>query len=539
LDLTAIVTTTIQNYVASVEFSILSTANKRIRIVFEPSQLGQREDSVFDFSVMALTKPFAPTEAELHDKVSLLQRQLKETEEALEQLKNQTGSNGINLTTGRNESDDDTVGMGGLRSSAVSTSIHPPVGHRGYLFKWQDRSIGWGGTKWALRFVSLEQGKISYFRSHNDSEPRYVLGLRGCAVRDDGLKQNSKHTPKGGKHVSPSKDEVGAYFHVFSIYQRDFASDDSSSPDEATCEVVPLLRFSTPSLPEKMQWISLISESCAYCDTDAFLQAEEATIAEKEKRKEQQINMAKAMPQAARGTLPPLYFAPASPVSRHKRAPSGSRLPQSLYQTASGNIDAEKVDARSTKGYPQSKPMHRSTAPSYLSSEAPMQNYRGLFNLGIIVLVVSNARLLLDTLKTHGSVFDNVPDLPGFAVSHDRWGEYPIVSGFALMQIFIITAFCIEKLLSNRTMPNGLGMFLHHINAHGCLLVMVHMVWNFIDNPFFGALVLFYGVITWMKLLSYFLANEDYRTSPEDTHQATLALVQDLEPDGIDMEYPK
>lgn len=498
-----------------------------------------RLESVFGVSVMALTKLFVPNEAELNDKVALLQRQLKETKEALEQLKKQSGSNCINLTTETKESDDDTVGMGGLPFSTTSTSFHPPVGHRGYLFKWQDRSIGWGGSKWALRFVSLEQGKMSYFRSHNDSEPRYVLGLRGCAVRDDGLKRNSKHTPKGGKHVSPSNDEVGAYFHVFSIYQRDFASDDSSSPDEATYEIVPLLRFSTPSLAEKMQWISLISQSCAYCDTDDFLEAEKATTAEKEKRKEQQITMAKAMPQAARGTLPPLYFAPASPVSRHKRAPSGIRHSHSVYQTASGNMDAEKVDARSTKGYPQSKPMHRSTAPSYLSSEAPMQNYRGLFNLGIIVLVVSNARLLLDTLKTHGSVFDNVPDLPGFAVSHDRWGEYPVVSGFALMQIFIIVAFSIEKLLSNRTMPNSLGMFLHHTNAHGCLLVMIHIVWNYIDNPFFGALVLFYGVITWMKLLSYLLANEDYRTSPEDTHQATLALVQDLEPDGIDMEYPK
>ena len=26
----------------------------------------------------------------------------------------------------------------------------------GYLFKWQDREIGWGGTKWARRFVKLD-----------------------------------------------------------------------------------------------------------------------------------------------------------------------------------------------------------------------------------------------------------------------------------------------------------------------------------------------------------------------------------------------
>ena len=27
----------------------------------------------------------------------------------------------------------------------------------------QNRSIGWGGTKWSLRFVSLDEGKIARF----------------------------------------------------------------------------------------------------------------------------------------------------------------------------------------------------------------------------------------------------------------------------------------------------------------------------------------------------------------------------------------
>ena len=483
-----------------------------------------------------------PSAADLSNKVVELKRQLREAEKALEKVKT------INCTTTRGN-DDVTNGIFDENTDSSSIGSHPPVSHRGYLFKWQDRSIGWGGTKSALRFVSLQKGKISYFRSHNDSEPRYVLSLRGFAVRDDGLKKNNKHTSKGGKHVSPPTDEVGAYFHVFSIYQRQTqegrrfitsASDYAIAEEDSKTEIVPLLRFSTPSLAEKTQWITLLSEHCAYCDTEAFLEDEKAAMSEAERRKEQQLSMAKAMPQAARGTLPPLYFAPASPPkSRLKRLPSGLHLRKSTYQTASGNMDAEKVDAQSTKGYPASKPMHRSTAPSYLSSEAPTQNYRGLFNLAIIILIVSNARLLLDTLKVHGSVFDKVPDLPGFALSHDRWGEYPVVSGFALMQVFIVLAFCIEKLLSLQKIPNGLGMVLHQINAQGCLIVSIHMVWNYIVNPLVGALILFYGVITWMKLLSYLLANEDYRTSPEDTHQATLALVQDLEPDGIDMEYPK
>jgi len=501
---------------------------------------------------MVFSNLFVASEDDLKRKIVDLKKQLREAEVALEGVEGDGKVEPKGSDNGSTDVDESTrtFGKNGV-SSSMSELIRSPVGHRGYLFKWQDRSIGWGGTKWALRFVSLQQGKISYFRSHNDTEPRYVLSLRGFAVRDEGLKLNSKHSSKGGKHVSPPKDEVGAYFHVFSIYQRLPSErrrrdhdrsrfyEDSTDSDETVTEVVPLLRFSTPSLAEKTQWITRISESCAYCDTNAFLEDEKAAMVEAENRKEQQISMYREMPQAARGTLPPLYFAPAPvPNPSLKRVPSGITVPKLGYRTASGSMDAEKLDARSTKGYPPSKPMHRSTAPSYLSSEAPMQNYRGLFNLGIIILIVSNARLLLDTLKTHGSVFDKLPDLPKFAVSHDRWGEFPIISGFAVMQVFIILSFCYEKLLSLNLISNTLGMFLHYLNAHGCLLVSIYMVWNHIENPFIGALVLFYGVITWMKLVSYLLANQDYRTSPDDTHKATLALVHDLDAEGIEMEYP-
>ena len=113
--------------------------------------------------------------------------------------------------------------------------------------------------------------------------------------------------------MSPPKDEVGAYFHVFSIYQRLPSErrrrehdrsrfyEDSTDSDETVTEVVPLLRFSTPSLAEKTQWITRISESCAYCDTNAFLEDEKAAMVEAENRKEQQISMYREMPQAARG----------------------------------------------------------------------------------------------------------------------------------------------------------------------------------------------------------------------------------------------
>jgi hypothetical protein len=271
-----------------------------------------------------------------------------------------------------------------------SREILAPPGKSGYLFKWQDRSIGWGGTKWALRFISLDRGRISSYYNHLESAPRYMLSLRGCAVRDEGWKRNRRHKTKGKK--VPPFDEVGAYFFVFSIYHR---QDSSASPGEAA-DIVPLLRFSTPSLAEKSQWIQLVSEACAYCETDSFLKEEATRNFEEEFRRQQQINMAEAMPQAERGTLPPLYFATKTQPSL-KRRPSLSKRPKStLFRTKSTNRDAEKSEK---KGYPPSKPMHRSSAPSFLSPEAKSQNYRGFLNLGMIILIFSNFRLVLNSGK--------------------------------------------------------------------------------------------------------------------------------------------
>jgi hypothetical protein len=67
-----------------------------------------------------------------------------------------------------------------------------------------------------------------------------------------------------------------------------------------------------------------------------------------------------------------------------------------MFRTKASSRDAEKSEKQ---GFPPSKPMHRTSAPSYLSSEASTQNYRGFFNLAMIILIVSNFRLMLNSGK--------------------------------------------------------------------------------------------------------------------------------------------
>lgn len=465
-------------------------------------------------------------EAELRSRIASLERQLKDANRALDRMRGSDGG--------------DTTGEDG----SVERDSDPPLGKRGYLFKWQDRSIGWGGTKWDLRFVCIEGGKLSYYRTHTDEAPRYVLALRGFGVRDDGFKLNKRHTRKKGKGKTPPLDEVGAYFHVFSIYQRrDSFMDEYDGIEDEQEGVVPLLRFSTPSLAEKNQWVRLIVKACAYCDSDDFLSAEAARLAEEEKQKQQQITMAFEIPilKQKRGTLPALYFAPQEPPPL-SRVPSGSKIKvPSNYQTKSGDMNAAKSNPRSTSGYPASRPMHRSAAPSYLSEEAQMQNYRGIFNLAMIILIVSNFRILLDTMRRHGFVLSylHMPDLLHL-FSQDSWEATPFVSQFALLQVFIVCTFAIEWLLSRKKLSERTGGCLHFVNAHSCLLSSIYIVWNFIDSPAKGGILLIYATVTWMKLLSYVHANGDYRTSPENhAHRATVALVEDLDPEDMSVSYPR
>lgn len=408
----------------------------------------------------------------------------------------------------------------------------------GYLFKWQDRSIGWGGTKWSLRFVSLDRGRLSYYRTHTDQAPRYILTLRKCAVRDDGFKRNRKHA---STDEIPDVNEVGAYYHVFSIYQRPDARGNGDGPaslraeDDDESKIVPLLRFSTPSLAEQQQWIERISEACAFADSEDFLS---------DKGNESTSTSAKAlaMPVAKPGTLPPLIFgAPAYPKPR--RTPSGMKLSpmgakKKSYTKIATGADSARSNKREVSAYPPSKPMHRASEPSFLSDEAPSQNYRGLLNLALIVLVVSNFRLILDTVRKHGFVLSNMKqgiDLEAWR--HAPLTVYPFLTGAALLLVFTFIAYCIEVVLSRKYAREWFGMTLHIVNANSALLIPAWIVWEHIDKPAVGAILLIHAVITWMKLLSYAHANSDYRTAP-DLHIATIALLKDLDVGSKEIAYP-
>jgi hypothetical protein len=456
------------------------------------------------------------TVEDVQKRIDDLRKQLMEASQELQLMKGSANGPGSSL----------------LSSSTIAvSSVHPAK--RGYLFKWQDRSIGWGGTKWALRFVKLDRGMLSYYGSHEDPSPRYVLALRRCAVRDDGFKKNLRFKPKEDD-PNPGPQVNGAYFHVFSIYQRPYeeerrSHESSAAQDDDDDRIVPLLRFSTQKMAEKKQWIELLSQACAYCDTDDFLK-EEAT-AKDDARKQSSL--------LGKGTLPPMYFATPAPrkLVRIPSHPSSIHKAKDYVKTSKKENSAHS-HSLNRNAYPPSKPMHRAAAPSYISDFTRGTNYRGLFNLAIIILVVSNFRLLLDGIMSHGFVLGKILDLSHFPDA--PLVDAPFVSGLVLLHLFLVCSLCIEKLLSKGKLREGFGQFLHLIVANASLIVPIIIIWYHIESPLNGSFLLLLATITWMKLISYMHANMDYRLAPEqDTFKATIALIQDLDEDEANLSYPR
>ena len=180
-----------------------------------------------------------------------------------------------------------------------------------------------------------------------------------------------------------------------------------------------------------------------------------------------------------------------------------------------------------------------------------MSNFRLMLNSGECILsarcpaprpIISFlSSLLCLTVQRHGSFLEKIPELSKFSLN--TWDQFPLVTGVLLLQFSIVSAFAIEFLLGHKKLYEPVGMSLHQMNAHSSLVFSALIVWNFIERPAVGGFLLLNAAITWMKLISYALANQDYRLSSgkkvADKHNASLAIIDNLDSGDFEMEYPR
>lgn len=198
-------------------------------------------------------------------------------------------------------------------------------------------------------------------------------------------------------------------------------------------------------------------------------------------------------------------------------------------------------------------------ASSYLSSDGPVQNYRGLFNLAVILLLLSHFRLILITIRDHGFALLRLNHyLSGLWKRHEAHMYLEVdylFFGLAILNAFIVAAYVIESLMSKNILSERYGMMLHYTNAHSSLIITSYIVWHTIENPILNVVLLMHGTVTWMKLISYLHANQDHRlqfdrlapqrkaaefkSAQSLSDIRTFSLIENLNPIDSEITYPE
>lgn len=138
---------------------------------------------------------------------------------------------------------------------------------------------------------------------------------------------------------------------------------------------------------------------------------------------------------------------------------------------------------------------------SLLSSSSEFNNYRGILNWCVVMLVLSNARLFLENLLRYGILADPFPILSLFLKDPYSW---PAACLVIVCNVFIIVALYVERQLAMGSISEQFGMFIHFLNLSVILCFPMATVLHLPSiTPVGGAFALGVYTILLLKLYSY------------------------------------
>ncbi|XP_056336127.1 diacylglycerol O-acyltransferase 1a [Danio aesculapii] len=138
---------------------------------------------------------------------------------------------------------------------------------------------------------------------------------------------------------------------------------------------------------------------------------------------------------------------------------------------------------------------------SLLSSASGFSNYRGILNWCVVMLVLSNARLVLENLIKYGVLVDPIQIISLFVKDPCSW---PALCLIIVTNVFIMAALYTERKLSVGTISEGTGSFLHWINLSALLFVPAGTVLSLNSvTPVGGVMALSICTVLFLKLYSY------------------------------------
>lgn len=168
-------------------------------------------------------------------------------------------------------------------------------------------------------------------------------------------------------------------------------------------------------------------------------------------------------------------------------------------ETAREKGKSEKHKRRSDK--PSDMLSFHKTRESLLSSASGYNNYRGVLNWCVVMLILSNARLFLENLLRHGILVDPIQVVSLFLKDPYSW---PAACLVIVSNVFILVALYTERQLSKGSFSELVGLVIHCINLTAMLTFPAAVVLIVPSvTPVGGAFALGIYTILFLKLYSY------------------------------------
>jgi len=355
---------------------------------------------------------------------------------------------------------------------------------RGWLQRRRSAPM-WGEEKWTKTFVILRSGQLHCHRKETDQVPYSSFVLNSCVLRNEGTRGKTKK------------------YYVFSLHLAG-AEMFSRGPNSGA-----LVRLSADTQETALHWMEMLSKECF-----------KSTATESED------------------------------VSEDTNALQDLPLPH-LAKQMSKKSSLLKIDLspqpkqRSAFSFPASRPVHKKATISILSADSTVQNYGGFFNLGVIILVVQNFRLIIENSLKYGLLLGT----PSFG-ELQAWTSFnpvkwPCTTGFLLMQVHLLSALWIEKRASQGKISEFIAVALTVLNTTAQVVSDTALVWIFPATSLAGLIFMMMAVILMMKLISYAHVNRDLRLASKEGPASDIlnldAQVADVVPDKSDKRlcYPE
>ncbi|XP_022240058.1 diacylglycerol O-acyltransferase 1-like [Limulus polyphemus] len=187
-------------------------------------------------------------------------------------------------------------------------------------------------------------------------------------------------------------------------------------------------------------------------------------------------------------------------IRRGKNSNPKTRLRRTQSVTRVQDVNEREKRERAVQ---PDNPVHE-PKDSLLSFSSGYTNYRGLLNLCIILLVLSNARVALENIIKYGILVDPVQWFKVFMGKPANWPSVLIVLG---LNCFFLLSFFVEILYSKNKLREITGRVIIVTSLSAVIIFPVIIVFTTNCNPIGASVALGFVSITFLKLVSYHMVN--------------------------------